>query len=213
MDSSEINNKINLLRKECEDRKYERKVLATDYEHQAEMVKKSGIVSIVAFLIHYVLLVPFMDNTKHVTIAGMSRFLSPFVMIIFLASFVYFLIKGFDLFVNSDTKYSKKLAVKLKINSVSDALNQMNDTITMLDIEIDKLENELYEMGEEIIITTRENNNKNLNVKIKAGELLDTPVVQRTIIEKTKVKVESPIKNNKVNKELFKKKRKMLMIF
>ncbi len=193
MNSSEIKEKIRILNKESEDKKHERKVLATDYEKQKEMVKKSGVTALLSFLIHYVLLVPVMDNTKHVTIAGMARFLSPFLMIIFFVSFVYFLIKGFDFFVNADTKYSKVLAKKLKSESVSEELRLMNETITMLDIEINRLENELYESGEDLFDETSKNTVKN---KMMAGEIIERKVINRTAIESRKVisEIEKDIK-------------------
>lgn len=191
MNSSDIKKRLKTLQKESEDKKYERKVLATDYEKQVEIVKKSGIVAAISFLFHYVVLVSMMHNTKHVTIAGMGRFLSPFVMIVFIGSFVLFLIKGFDLFVNSDTKYSKPLADKLKIkNPVAAELKRMNDTITMLDVEIDKLENELYESGESF-----DTEEKITDIKMTAGKKEKNRVVKRIVLEMPKPDTKSNIPN------------------
>ncbi len=191
MNSSDIKKRLKTLQKESEDKKHERKVLATDYEKQVEIVKKSGIVAAIAFLFHYVVLVSMMHNTKHVTIAGMGRFLSPFVMIVFIGSFVLFLIKGFDLFVNSDTKYSKPLADKLKIkNPVAAELKRMNDTITMLDVEIDKLENELYESGESF-----DTEEKITDIKMTAGKKEKNRVVKRIVLEMPKPDTKSNIPN------------------
>lgn len=189
MNSSDIKKRLKTLQKESEDKKHERKVLATDYEKQVEIVKKSGIVAAISFLFHYVVLVSMMHNTKHVTIAGMGRFLSPFVMIVFIGSFVLFLIKGFDLFVNSDTKYSKPLADKLKIkNPVAAELKRMNDTITMLDVEIDKLENELYESGESF-----DTEEKITDIKMTAGKKEKNRVVKRIVLEMPKPDTKSNI--------------------
>lgn len=191
MNSNDIKKRLKTLQKESEDKKHERKVLATDYEKQVEIVKKSGIVAAIAFLFHYVVLVSMMHNTKHVTIAGMGRFLSPFVMIVFIGSFVLFLIKGFDLFVNSDTKYSKPLADKLKIkNPVAAELKRMNDTITMLDVEIDKLENELYESGESF-----DTEEKITDIKMTAGKKEKNRVVKRIVLEMPKPDTKSNVSN------------------
>ena len=43
MNSSDIKKRLKTLQKESEDKKHERKVLATDYEKQVEIVKKSGM--------------------------------------------------------------------------------------------------------------------------------------------------------------------------
>ena len=191
MNSSDIKKRLKTLQKESEDKKHERKVLATDYEKQVEIVKKSGMVAAISFLFHYVVLVSMMHNTKHVTIAGMGRFLSPFVMIVFIGSFVLFLVKGFDLFVNSDTKYSKPLADKLKIkNPVAAELKRMNDTITMLDVEIDKLENELYESGESF-----DTEEKITDIKMTAGKKEKNRVVKRIVLEMPKPDTKSNIPN------------------
>lgn len=191
MNSSDIKKRLKTLQKESEDKKHERKVLATDYEKQVEIVKKSGMVAAISFLFHYVVLVSMMHNTKHVTIAGMGRFLSPFVMIVFIGSFVLFLVKEFDLFVNSDTKYSKPLADKLKIkNPVAAELKRMNDTITMLDVEIDKLENELYESGESF-----DTEEKITDIKMTAGKKEKNRVVKRIVLEMPKPDTKSNIPN------------------
>lgn len=193
MNSSDIKKRLKTLQKESEDKKHERKVLATDYEKQVEIVKKSGMVAAISFLFHYVVLVSMMHNTKHVTIAGMGRFLSPFVMIVFIGSFVLFLVKGFDLFVNSDTKYSKPLADKLKINNpVAAELRRMNDTITMLDVEIDKLENELYESGESFDTDEEE---KITDIKMIAGKKEKNRVVKRIVLEIPKPDTKSNVSN------------------
>ncbi|MCI5603353.1 MAG: hypothetical protein SOV90_10275 [Lachnospiraceae bacterium] len=193
MNSSDIKKRLKTLQKESEDKKHERKVLATDYEKQVEIVKKSGMVAAISFLFHYVVLVSMMHNTKHVTIAGMGRFLSPFVMIVFIGSFVLFLVKGFDLFVNSDTKYSKPLADKLKINNpVAAELRRMNDTITMLDVEIDKLENELYESGESFDTDEEE---KITDIKMTAGKKEKNRVVKRIVLEIPKPDTKSNVSN------------------
>lgn len=199
MNSSEVKEKIKFLRKECEDKKHERKVLATDYEKQKEMVKKSGSIALITFLVHYVLLVPVMDSTKHATIAGMARYLSPFLIILLVASFGYFLVKGFDLFANADNKYSEKFAKRFGINRMSEELNHLNEVITMFDVEINKLENELFESGDSFDI-----NDDTEKATIVSGKMLDRAVVKRTVIEKPKVvlpnveeKNDTIIKNSK----------------
>mgnify|MGYP001134682035 FL=1 len=64
MNSSDIKKRLKTLQKESEDKKHERKVLATDYEKQIEIVKKSGMVAAISFLFHYVVLVSMMHNTN-----------------------------------------------------------------------------------------------------------------------------------------------------
>lgn len=146
---SNIKENISVLKKQRDDKKYERKLLATDYENHKEAVKKSGITALITVLVYYVILLPLTHYTKSVTLMGLGRFLIPFALLVFLVSFIYFLIKGFDFFVNADNKYSKMMAEKFKVNSVSDELRLMNEAITMMDVEIARLENELYESGED----------------------------------------------------------------
>lgn len=146
MNSFELNKRLKILDKECENVKHERKLLATDYEKLTDIVKKSGILSIVCLILHGTILAQFMKS-KSVTVIGLGRFLSPFVFVIFIGSFIVFMIKGFDWFLHADTKYSKKLAAKLNKASVSEELKNLNDTIMSLEAEIDRIENEIYEMG------------------------------------------------------------------
>lgn len=146
MNSIELNKRLKVLDKECENIKHERKLLATDYEALTELVKKCGILSIVCLVLHGTVLAQFMKS-KSVTVIGLGRFLSPFVFIIFIGSFIVFMIKGFDWFLHADTKYSKKLAARLNKVTVTAELKKMNDTIMTLEAEIDRIENEIYEMG------------------------------------------------------------------
>ena len=206
MDTAEIKGRIGVLRKESEEKKHERKLLATDYEKLQKIVKNSGITALITFLVHTLLLNPWANNHKHITLVSLGRFLTPFALLIFLVSFIIFLIKGFDLFVNADNKYSKMAAEKFKMNRVAEDLRIMNDAITMLDIEIDRLENALFEKGETLdgieIPTTTNETAKNTNkqqvkskvktkvqkkdITIEASERVERPVVKRTVIEKPK---------------------------
>lgn len=146
MNGIELNKRLKVLDKECENIKHERKLLATDYEALTELVKKCGILSIVCLVLHGTVLAQFMKS-KSVTVVGLGRFLSPFVFVVFIGSFIIFMIKGFDWFLHADTKYSKKLAVRLNKATVTEELKKMNDTIMTLEAEIDRIENEIYEMG------------------------------------------------------------------
>lgn len=149
MNSLELNKRLKVLGKECENIKHERKLLATEYDNLTELVKKCGIICIVCLVLHSIVLAQFMKS-KSVSVIGLGRFLSPFVFIIFIGSFIVFMLKGFDLFLNADTKYSKMLAEKLNKASATDALKSMNETIMTLESEINRIENEIYEMGGKI---------------------------------------------------------------
>ena len=171
---SSIKEKISVLKKQRDDKKYERKLLATDYENHKELVKKSGITSLITILVYYVILLPLTHYKKSVTLMGLGRFLIPFALLVFLVSFIYFLVKGFDFFVNADSKYSKMLAEKFNINSVSDELRLMNEAITMMDVEIARLEDELYESGEDFKF--QETDNKENTLQKKSIERKSTSV-------------------------------------
>lgn len=215
MDTVEIKGRINALRKQSEEKKHERKLLATDYEKLKMIVKRSGITALITLLVHSVILNPWANNNKHVMLISLGRFLTPFALIIFVVSFVIFLIKGFDLFVNADNRFSKMAAEKFKVNRVSETLKFMNEAITMMDVEIDKLENTLYENGESFdgINEPTPVNTKSAkemfsektefsseqksdfiqdlgvnkkDVVISASEKVERPVVERTIIEMPK---------------------------
>lgn len=203
---SNIKENIRILKKQRDDKKYERKLLATDYENHKDLVKKSGITALITLLVYYVILLPLTHYKKHVTLMGLGRFLIPFALIIFLVSFIYFLVKGFDLFVNAENKYSKMMAEKFNINSVSDELRLMNEAITMMDIEINRLENELYESGEDFNLNEDEvkedNSNKN-NVMSNAKN-----IVQESVFIKEETKKEptesvdqknAPVKRYRIN--------------
>lgn len=147
MNGTELNKRLKVLGKECEDKKHERKLLAAEYEKLTDIVKKCGIISLVCLVLHRTVLASLMKS-KSVTVVGLGRFLSPFAFFIFFAGFIVFMIKGFDWFLHADTKYSKILAGKLNKATVSEELKVMNDTIMTLEAEINKIENEIYAMGE-----------------------------------------------------------------
>lgn len=203
MDTAEIKGRIGVLRKESEEKKHERKLLATDYEKLQRIVKKSGITALITLMVHMVILNPWANNHKHITLVSLGRFLTPFALLIFIVSFVIFLIKGFDLFVNADNKYSKMAAEKFKTNRVAEELRILNDAITMLDVEINRLENSLFEKGETLDGITepvginnavgRKRNKasvsgtvKKEDITIEASERVERAVVERTVIEKPK---------------------------
>lgn len=189
---SNIKENIRVLKKQCDDKKYERKLLATDYENHKDLVKKSGITALITLLVYYVILLPLTHYKKHVTLMGLGRFLIPFALLIFLVSFIYFLVKGFDLFVNAENKYSKMMAEKFNINSVSDELRLMNEAITMMDIEIARLENELYESGEDFNFNEDEVEEDKFNENNVVNN--ENNIVQENVFNKEETKKE-PIEN------------------
>ncbi|MBQ3584009.1 MAG: hypothetical protein IJA27_04790 [Lachnospiraceae bacterium] len=150
MDSQELKKRRKQLNKECEDRKHERKLLATEYENLQEVVKKCGIVCIVCLVLQSIVLTQFMKSDS-VSVIGLGRYLTPFTLAVFFGSFVILLIKGFDLFLNANNKYSKMLAEKLEKVTASETLKNQNDIIMGLEEEIRKIDNELYEMGESLV--------------------------------------------------------------
>lgn len=203
---SNIKENIRILKKQRDDKKYERKLLATDYENHKDLVKKSGITALITLLVYYVILLPLTHYKKHVTLMGLGRFLIPFALIIFLVSFIYFLVKGFDLFVNAENKYSKMMAEKFNINSVSDELRLMNESITMMDIEINRLENELYESGEDFNLNEDEVKEDKLNDNNVVSD--EKNIVQENVFIKEETKKEptesvdqknAPVKRYRIN--------------
>lgn len=189
MNGIESNKRLKKLGEECENIKHERKLLATEYEKLTEIVKKCGIACIVCLVLHNIVLAQFMKS-KNVSVIGLGRFLSPFVFVIFLASFIVFMIKGFDWFLHADTKYSRMLAVKLDKATVSEELKHMNNTIMAIEAEIDKIESEMYKI-EEVAET------KEIMEPVKTEELVKTvePVETVEPAEKAEpVKTEEPMK-------------------
>lgn len=203
---SNIKENIRILKKQRDDKKYERKLLATDYENHKDLVKKSGITALITLLVYYVILLPLTHYKKHVTLMGLGRFLIPFALIIFLVSFIYFLVKGFDLFVNAENKYSKMMAEKFNINSVSDELRLMNESITMMDIEINRLENELYESGEDFNLNEDEVKEDKFNDNNVVSD--EKNIMQESVFNKEETKKEptenveqknAPVKRYRIN--------------
>lgn len=203
---SNIKENIRVLKKQCDDKKYERKLLATDYENHKDLVKKSGITALITLLVYYVILLPLTHYKKHVTLMGLGRFLIPFALLIFLVSFIYFLVKGFDLFVNAENKYSKMMAEKFNVNSVSDELRLMNEAITMMDIEIARLENELYESGEDFNLNEDEVKEDKFNDNNVVNN--EKNIVQENVFNKEETKKEPtenaeeknvPVKRYRIN--------------
>ena len=185
MDVLEIKRRIKTLRKECDDKKNERKILATEYEAQKEIVKKSGVIALLTVLINYVILVPLSKDISHASMAGLGRFLSPFMLFAFIICFVIFLMRGYDLFINMDTKYSRKLAAKVGKELMCDEIKLLNEAITMMDSEIARLENELYESGENFEIEDDAVAElPSINPIIKKAEKQEQKKVEKTVIKK-----------------------------
>ena len=108
---------------------------------------------------------------------------------------VIFLSKGFNLFINADTDWSKKLAAKLERTRFAEVLEEINSTIIRLDIEIDKLNKELELAGVDV---------DDLDIK---SEMLtkEDKIIKRTedeIIEDKK----SEVKKTVVKKAVFEQK-------
>lgn len=188
MNGTELNKRLNVLGKECEDKKHERKLLAAEYEKLTDIVKKCGIISLVCLVLHRTVLTSLMKS-KSVTVVGLGRFLSPFVFFIFFACFIVFVIKGFDWFLHADTKYSKILAGKLNKPTVSEELKVMNDTIMTLEAEINKIENQMYEVGvkTEIVQTSEADDPIGL---MKPMEMADPIEIAEAIEPETELETE-----------------------
>lgn len=146
MNNAQLNAQLKDLTSKCEDVKHEKKLLTNDFESLKDIVKKSGIVSLILLIFRITVLEIFLGS-KSASLKALGRFLNPFVIIVFLAAFLFFLVRGFDWFVNADTKYSKMVAKKLDKPTVSDMLDELNSKIARLELEIGQAENTLYEQG------------------------------------------------------------------
>lgn len=146
MDNAQLNKQLKLLTKRCSDVEHEKKLLANDYEGLKRFVIRTGIISLVCLILRITVLQIFL-NSKDVSVKALGRFLSPFDYAVFLVTLILFLIRGFDLFINADTKYSKLAAKKLDKPTVSEKMDELNSEIMRLQFEIDKAETTLYEQG------------------------------------------------------------------
>ena len=150
MKASEIVKKIEELQKELEDRKYQRKRLASEYEELVKIVKTSGMIFALAIAIFIGFVGPFSYSKKHIVLGGLARWTNPWAMLVCLISGVLFIWRGFDLLVNSDTNLGNKLAQLVGINNrpAAAVLADLNNDIMKVEVAIQKLEDALYESGD-----------------------------------------------------------------
>ncbi len=146
MDNAQLNQQLKVLRSKCDDVTHEKKLLTTDFDGLKDFVIKVGITSALCLVLRITLLQIFLDS-KSASVKALGRFLAPFDYAVFIVAFILFSIRGFDLFINADTKYSKIVAKKLDKATVSDKMNELNSEIMRLQLEINKTETTLYEQG------------------------------------------------------------------
>lgn len=193
MDITGLKKQRQIIVKKKDDIEYERKKYLEEYNELKEIVTKTGFVCLVCLILE-IFFVVFL-NGKSATLLGIAKFLSPFVLAIFIGALVIFLSKGFNLFINADTDWSKKLAAKLERTRFAEVLEEINSTIIRLDIEIDKLNKELELAGVDV---------DDLDIK---SEMLtkEDKIIKRTedeIIEDKK----SEVKKTVVKKAVFEQK-------
>lgn len=149
MDTVKMEKQRKLLIKTKDDILYEKKQLMEDFEKLKDIVMKSGLVSLICALLQGIFVGQLLKS-KSVVLLGLGRYLTPFVLAIFVLSIVIFVIKGFDLFVNSDTDLSRKAAKKFEKTTYTDKISSLNDSIIRIDIELEKIEKNLYGTDEDM---------------------------------------------------------------
>ena len=178
MDVTGLKKQREMIVKKKEDIEYERKKYLEEYSELKEKVTKVGLVSLICLILQIMFAI--FLNGKSATLIGIAKLMSPFVLAIFIVSLIIFLSKGFDLFINADSEWSKKLAIKLERTRFVEVLEGINSNIIRLDIEIDKLNNELELAGVDVdnldnVIKVENNEIKeNKQIKSKATEIKNT---------------------------------------
>ena len=188
MDNAQLNRQLKALNTRCDDVKYEKKLLTTDFQGLKDFVFKTGIISVVCLVLRITLIQIFL-NSKDPSVRALGRFLAPFDYFVFLVAFILFAVKGFDLFINADFKYSKMAAKKLSKSTVTDKLNELNSEIARLELEINKTETSLYEQGGKIDIPDQSNTavQKKAVASVEEPQILIKPAVYEERVEVEKV--------------------------
>lgn len=165
MEINQLNEQLKLFTKQSIDKKQERKNLDTEYEHLKSVVKKCAVISFVSLCV-YTGIFSMMIHSKFYALKGIAIFLRPFVFFVFVGSFVYLLLKGYDWFINANTKYSRQMAEKFKVNSISEQLEILDGVINYLDTSIAKVEDKIYEIevgdGENVSYKKKPSNQKDV---------------------------------------------------
>ena len=181
MKVDEINKNITELQKELEDRKYQRKRIAEAYDELIKRVRKSGIIALICLVLQVVLFTPGSNDRHHLSLAAFSRSMTPIMIIGFIASFGYFVWKGYDLLLNSNTDIGNKLADKRNKTTtpISLVLDELNNEIMNVENALQKYNDKLYESG-----GVYKEPSKKGDMITKAPEKYEARVIERTIIEK-----------------------------
>lgn len=205
MDITGLKKQREIIVKKKDDIEYERKKYLEEYSELKNQVTKLGVVSLICLILQ-ILFAVFL-NGKSATLLGIAKFFSPFVLAIFAGVLVIFLSKGFDLFINADTEWSKKLAIRLERSRFAEVLEEINSTIIRLDIEIDKLNKELELAGIDVddleIETKVEKNEVKENKQIK-NKAVETKCADNEITKKEISKIKE-IEKKEVKKTVVKK--------
>ncbi len=173
MEIANLNKRLDSLNSKCEDIKHEKKMLVDDYRDLLHQVKKMGIVSASAFLVWAIILQGF-SHSNSPTLQALGGFLTPWCIIVFFVAFIPLLIKGYDCFLNADNQYAKKLARKLDKVTLADRIDNLNMSISRLDTEIQKIQEQILERG-----GTLKLENTDIEEKIPTAEI-STPTATGT---------------------------------
>lgn len=140
----QMNKQLQAIQKKKEDTLYRKNLLLKQYETLKETVKKCGLGLLICILFEAVVLT-ILRGSKSATLAALGGFLSPFAFLVMTVLMIILIIKGFDLLINADTKMSGKLASKLEKDTMTEQIDIYNNMLIKLEVEIDKLENRIYE--------------------------------------------------------------------
>lgn len=191
MDITGLKKQREIIVKKRDDIAYKRKKYLEEYSDLKDIVMKTGLASLICLILQIIFAI-FMGS-KSATLLGLAKYFSPFVLAIFIGSLVIFISKGFDLFINADTEWSKKLADKLERIRFVEVLEDINSDIIRLDIEIDKLNKELELVGvdvDDLDITleskTKENKVEKNGLKENKKEKNNTQEIEKVKTEVTK---------------------------
>lgn len=142
--SIQVKDALNRMRGKCDDIKHEKMLIVNEFESLQNTVKKCGIICGICFVIQVLISLVFL-RSRDPSIFALGRFLTPLNLAIFLGALYIVLTKGFDMFINLDTKYSKKLADRLNKVTVTEKVDELNDAIMRLEFEMQKMEEKIYE--------------------------------------------------------------------
>ncbi len=144
MTTENLSRQLKSMKKDVDDINYKKQQIITEMDSLRERVKKCAIACIICIMIQSIVLTVFRDS-KSLSLAALGRFLNPIVSIILLYFAVILIVKGFDLFINTDTKLSWRLAKKLGRETAAQQIDIYNGELAKLENQISSIEYELYD--------------------------------------------------------------------